>query len=92
MPLRGEHFTASLEWRLQAACRDTDPSLFFPTGTTGPAVEQIESAKEVCFGCGSRDACLDFAIATNQDTGIWGGTSEEERRSIRRRRRAAARI
>jgi WhiB family redox-sensing transcriptional regulator len=28
--------------------------------------------------------CLEFALETNQDTGIWGGTSEEERRQIRR--------
>ncbi len=31
-----------------------------------------------------RAACLEFAITTNQDTGIWGGTSEEERRKLRR--------
>jgi WhiB family redox-sensing transcriptional regulator len=28
--------------------------------------------------------CLEFALETNQDSGIWGGTSEEERRAIRR--------
>ena len=36
-------------------------------------------------------ACLDFALATNQDSGIWGGLSEEERRVIRRKRAAAMR-
>jgi WhiB family redox-sensing transcriptional regulator len=35
--------------------------------------------------------CLDFALETNQDSGIWGGLTEEERRVIRRRRVAAAR-
>ena len=25
--------------------------------------------------------CLDYALETNQDSGIWGGTSEEERRA-----------
>lgn len=81
-------FQHTLEWRVDAACRDTDPGLFFPVGTTGPALEQIASAKEVCFTCACRDACLEFALATNQDTGVWGGTSEEERRVIRRRLRA----
>jgi WhiB family redox-sensing transcriptional regulator len=28
--------------------------------------------------------CLDFAITTNQEYGVWGGTSEEERRVLRR--------
>jgi WhiB family redox-sensing transcriptional regulator len=35
--------------------------------------------------------CLDFAIETNQDCGIWGGTSEDERRQIRRQMAAERR-
>ena len=89
MTVRADQFTTVTDWRLNAACRDTDPELFFPIGTTGPAVEQIESAKEVCVGCMARDDCLDFAIVTNQDSGVWGGTTEEERRIIRRQLRAA---
>jgi WhiB family redox-sensing transcriptional regulator len=73
------------EWRRTAACRDTDPDLFFPVGTTGPAIEQIANAKAVCRQCDSQTACLEFAIATNQDSGIWGGTSEEERRQLRKK-------
>ena len=71
-------------WRSDAACRDTDPDLFFPVGTTGLAVEQIEAAKAVCDECAVKDACLRFAIETNQDSGIWGGTAEDERRKMRR--------
>lgn len=72
------------DWREQAACRDTDPDLFFPVGSTGPAIEQIDSAKQVCSTCESMRACLEFALATNQESGVWGGTSEEERRRLRR--------
>lgn len=83
------------EWRDRAACRSTDPDLFFPVGTTGPAISQIEAAKAVCRACPSTELCLDFALTTNQDSGVWGATSEEERRKLRRqwlarRRRAAA--
>ena len=73
------------EWRRTAACRDTDPDLFFPVGTTGYALVQIDRAKEVCGECPVKVDCLDYALETNQDSGIWGGTSEEERRTLRRR-------
>jgi WhiB family redox-sensing transcriptional regulator len=83
------------DWREKALCRDTDPDLFFPIGTTGPAIEQIAAAKAVCMQCPAQPECLEFALATNQEAGVWGGTSEEERRKLRkawlaRRRRAAS--
>jgi WhiB family redox-sensing transcriptional regulator len=77
---------ADYSWRDHALCRDTDPELFFPVGTTGTALVQIERARHVCGECGVRTECLEFALATNQDSGIWGGLSEEERRVIRRQR------
>jgi WhiB family transcriptional regulator, redox-sensing transcriptional regulator len=78
-------------WRARASCNDVDPDLFFPVGVTGPAVAQIAAAKAVCAGCSVRDECLEFAISTNQEYGIWGGTSEEERRVLRRAWRARQR-
>ena len=82
---------ADYSWRDHALCRDTDPELFFPVGTTGTALTQIERAKQVCGECTVRVDCLDFALTTNQDSGVWGGLSEEERRVIRRQRAARAR-
>lgn len=87
--------TATDSWRENSSCRDTDPDLFFPVGTTGPALEQIAAAKAVCDTCEAKQPCLEFALTTNQDSGVWGGTSEEERRKLRRawvaqQRRAAA--
>jgi WhiB family transcriptional regulator, redox-sensing transcriptional regulator len=79
------------EWRDLALCRDTDPDLFFPVGTTGQALVQIKHAKQVCGECPVTEACLDYALDTNQDSGVWGGLSEEERRVIRRRRVAERR-
>jgi len=71
-------------WRHEASCRSVDPDLFFPVGTTGMAIEQIEAAKAVCALCPANGPCLEFALSTNQDSGVWGGTSEEERRTLRR--------
>jgi WhiB family redox-sensing transcriptional regulator len=38
----------------------------------------------VCAECPVQADCLQFALATNQDSGIWGGTTEEDRRKLRR--------
>lgn len=81
---RGIDPDPDLSWRGVAACRDTSPELFFPIGTTGQAVEQIAAAKAVCMSCPSQVPCLEFALSTNQDSGVWGGTSEEDRRHLRR--------
>ena len=79
-------------WRRLAACRDSAPDLFFPIGATGLALDQIEAAKTICLGCPVRDECLEFALETNQEAGIWGGTSEDERRHLRREWSAGRRI
>jgi WhiB family transcriptional regulator, redox-sensing transcriptional regulator len=80
-----------LSWRDQAACQDIDTNLFFPVGLTGTAIDQTNRAKTVCRSCSAQPACLEFALRTNQDHGVWGGHTEEERRALRRARRAAAR-
>ena len=66
-------------WRL-AACRSADPDLFFPVSSAGPGREEVARAKEVCASCLVRRQCLQFALATRQAHGVWGGTTEEERR------------
>ena len=45
---------------------------------------QIETARRICRACQVSDECLEFALATNQEAGIWGGTTEEERRKLRK--------
>ncbi len=79
---------SSTSWRDASICRDLDPSVFFPVGVTGVAIEQIARAKAICAECPVRTECLDFTIATKQDFGVWGGYDEEERRGMRRRLRA----
>jgi WhiB family redox-sensing transcriptional regulator len=71
-------------WRSRAICRDSNPELFFPIGTTGIALGQIDAAKSVCDACPVLSDCREFAMETNQESGVWGGLTEEERRQIRR--------
>lgn len=73
-----------MDWRHQAACRDADPEIFFPVGASGPALAQVEAAKAVCGTCDVRDPCLEWALETSQDAGVWGGATEDERRTVRR--------
>ncbi len=73
------------DWRHLSACRDSDPNLFFPIGTTGPAVEQIAAAKAICAQCSVQEECLQYALETNQESGVWGGYAEEDRRRLRKR-------
>ena len=56
-----------------------------------PAIEHIAKAKAVCETCDVKVGCLEYALMTNQDAGVWGGLTEDDRRKIRRERRKAAR-
>lgn len=76
-------------WRHRAACRGVGSALFFPAGASDERT--IEAAKEVCGRCPVSAECLEYAMDTNQQMGIWGGLTARDRRSLRRnlRRRAA---
>ncbi|MFI7382740.1 WhiB family transcriptional regulator [Streptomyces sp. NPDC049813] len=84
-----------MEWLERAACVGEDPELFFPVGSTGPALLDVHEAKTVCHRCPVIAECLEYALETGQTTGVWGGTSETERTPLlkahrRARRRALA--
>jgi WhiB family redox-sensing transcriptional regulator len=74
-----------MNWRDEAACLHENPELFFPIGTTGPAVGQVEAAKRVCAGCDVRAECLQWALSAGVDHGVWGGLDDVERRALKRR-------
>jgi WhiB family redox-sensing transcriptional regulator len=71
-------------WRDRAACRDEDPELFFPIGTSEPALLQTEHAKAVCRRCPVVNDCLQWAVQSGKDTGVWGGLDEQERQALKR--------
>lgn len=72
-----------MSWVDLAACRGVDPALFFPEDG-----ENASGAKATCRPCPVSAACLDFALATNQDYGIWGGLNRTERARVRKSRAA----
>jgi WhiB family redox-sensing transcriptional regulator len=70
-------------WLPAAACRSTDPELFFPLSESGKALDQIAEAKVICAACPVRRPCLEFALRTRSQ-GIWGGLTELERHAVAR--------
>ncbi len=77
-----EDYSEAARWMILALCRDRDPSFFFPQDGVG-----VERAKRVCGQCPVRAECLDYALSTRQEHGVWGGASERERRRMLRNRR-----
>ena len=72
------------DWRTSAACRDADPELFFPGDDIRAARAQVKTAKLICRGCPVSATCLNWALASGQEAGIWGGLTEDERRRLHR--------
>jgi len=73
------------DWRRDAACRDADPELFFPDSANRYVRAQVKTAKLICRGCPVNATCLNWALATDQQAGIWGGLTESERLRLHRR-------
>ena len=67
-------------WVAYAACRDSDPYLFFP-GADG----DTSKAVTICNSCAVKEQCLDYALTARERYGVWGGTTERERRRLLRR-------
>lgn len=57
-----------------------NPEWFYSADTTQPNFDAITSAKEVCRSCEHTAECLDFAIRSKENYGIWGGLTAAERR------------
>ncbi|MEU8652593.1 WhiB family transcriptional regulator [Streptomyces sp. NPDC048737] len=73
-----------MEWLRSAACIGEDPELFFPVGTSGPALRETADAKRVCGRCPVTADCLEYALVGGQTSGVWGGTDEAERADLLR--------
>lgn len=71
------------EWKKQGNCVGEESHKFFPTvKVNGEYLYTEEDAKEVCQSCPVQRDCLDFAIITKSDVGIFGGYTPEERKLL----------
>ncbi len=71
-------------WLDLAACKDSDPELFFPE--RGEQAKG-QAAKQVCAACQVQPQCRDLAVRTarsrEEDHGIFGATTPHERSGLR---------
>jgi WhiB family transcriptional regulator, redox-sensing transcriptional regulator len=79
----------AIAWQHSAACRGEDSTYFFAPSYFERRSEKNAReavAKAICARCPVRDECLEYALRTRDNHGIWGGLNEMERRAILRQR------
>jgi WhiB family redox-sensing transcriptional regulator len=79
--------TFGSEWRERAECIGSDPEIFVAARREGMGWSPNE-ALEICSRCSVTQECLDYAITTRQNLGVWGGKTPGQRERVKRLRRA----
>jgi WhiB family redox-sensing transcriptional regulator len=65
-----------------------DTKFFYPEGREQKDIEQRQQlAAKFCQGCVVQKECLDWAMATRQEYGVWGGHTEQQRKRLRKKRK-----
>lgn len=74
-----------MTWTSDAACRNSDPELFFPSDAQGVQDRAVKTALNVCETCPVQAVCLDYAMRLEGQAshygrfGIFGGLTSWER-------------
>ncbi len=83
--------TQALEWQDFAACRFSDPELWFGVvderylpHPPRPELDRIEKAKTICRTCPVEAPCREYALGKPELYGVWGGKSSQELHHLRR--------
>jgi hypothetical protein len=63
------------DWQSKGLCRDEDPAIFF----VEPG-QSADKARAICVRCPVTDECREWALATDERFGVWGGTTDAERK------------
>lgn len=80
---RNEQLRAN--WREDAGCKGPSAHYFFPPARPERPTERARRervAKSVCVSCAVRLECLETALASREQHGVWGGLNETERRQL----------
>lgn len=71
------------DWQVDGRCNGRDDIEWFPdmdaAATDEAAKDLAEPAKALCRICPVARQCLEWALETHQEFGVWGGTDEYDR-------------
>ena len=68
-------------WRHLAKCSEVSAAwfIFDDRENSRQRTRRENNAKAICQACPVRAQCLDYALATGEKEGIWGGLTPRER-------------
>lgn len=69
-------------WMDEAGCAGIGSDWWYPPARRDGSDDSGREAKRVCRSCPVRVECLEYALAINEEFGIWGGLTPGERRKI----------
>lgn len=75
--------TSDQSWRLEAACIDVDPELFYPAAKRSGERLQYQEPLRICASCYVRAECLEDAYESNDQWAVLGGMSPRQRAKTR---------
>lgn len=80
-------YDQEMQWMTDSNCATADPELFFDSELAAKGTNRTARylAKQVCNECVVRSECLEYALAHDQEFGVWGGLDQDERRALKRR-------
>ena len=70
------------DWRDLAFCKGQNTNDFYPEFGVKGAMDQVRKMKAFCRRCSVTIECLKFAIANDEQFGIWGGLTPKERTNL----------
>jgi WhiB family redox-sensing transcriptional regulator len=73
-------------WQARGQCGPRTARLFYPPDDRELPAARIareSAAKALCRACPVVEPCREFALATGERHGIWGGLTEADRRRAR---------
>jgi hypothetical protein len=82
-----QQFRDVMDQHDQLPCSNYPDAFFYDDETQSRGKRwNYQIAKELCSLCPIRVQCLDYALAADEDYGVWGGLSPVERRQLKRKK------